>query len=289
MKNKDFCIVILTHGRPEKVHTYRALMNAGCKYPIYLIIDNEDKTAAEYYKIFGREKVIMFDKLKISKTFDTADNFDNRKTIVYARNASFDIVEKLGYKYFLQLDDDYTEFRYKFNNNNIYTDKTIHQNIDKIFDLTLRYYKSIPAKTISYSQGGDFIGGAKSPSNTNVTSIRIRRKAMNTFFLSVDRRFNFLGRINEDVNTYTNLGSKGGLIFQINKIAINQPTTQSNSGGMTETYLDGGTYLKSFYTVIFSPSCTVVSLLNSKNPRLHHKINWNNAVPKIINESYKKP
>ena len=77
-------------------------------------------------------------------------------------------------------------------------------------------------------------------------------------------------------------------MFQINNLAINQPITQTNSGGLTEFYLDGGTYLKSFYTVIFSPSCTKVSLMGSVNPRLHHKVSWNNAVPKIISENYKK-
>ena len=51
----------------------------------------------------------MFDKLEISKKFDEFDNFDDRRAIVYARNASFEIAKKLGLKYFLQLDDDYEE------------------------------------------------------------------------------------------------------------------------------------------------------------------------------------
>lgn len=285
MKNKDFCIFILTHGRANKVLTYNTLIKAGCKYPIYIVIDNEDKTANEYYENFGKDKVIMFDKLKVSKTFDQADNFDNRKCIVYARNVCFDLAEDLGYKYFLQLDDDYTDFRYKYNEESIYGDWTIKKDIDKVFDITLDFYKSTNFLTISYSQGGDFIGGKN---GSGAEKMYIKRKAMNTFFCSTERRFKFQGRINEDVNTYTNLGSKGNLIGQINNIAINQLTTQTNSGGMTDMYLDGGTYLKSFYTVIFSPSCTKISLMGAVNPRLHHKISWNNAVPKIISENLKK-
>ena len=35
------------------------------------------------------------------------------KTIVYARNASFEIAKKLGIKNFIQLDDDYNTFQLK--------------------------------------------------------------------------------------------------------------------------------------------------------------------------------
>lgn len=283
--NKDFCIFILTHGRPDHVITFNTLKKAGCTYPIYFIIDNEDKTADKYYKNFGRENVIMFDKLAISKTFDTGDNFDNRKCIVYARNACFDIAKELGYTYFLELDDDYENFRYKFNENREFGCFILHKGLDKIFKVVLNYYKSINAKTISFSQGGDYIGGGSGQSGT---AIRIKRKAMNTFFCSIRRPFNFIGRINEDVNTYVRNGSKGDLIFQINNFAVWQADTQSSLGGMTETYTDGGTYLKSFYTVMYSPSCTTIGLMGTVNPKLHHKIHWNNAVPKIVSEDLKK-
>lgn len=284
-KNKDFCIFILTHGRPNKVLTYKILLKYKCTYPIYFIIDNEDSKAEEYYKNFGKDKVIMFDKKEIGKTFDNADNFDNRKCIVYARNACFKIAKDLGYKYFLELDDDYTDFRYKFDSDNNYVGIKEPKNIDKIFDIILDYLKSSPITTIAFAQGGDFIGGGESGISD---SVKIKRKAMNSFFCSLDKPFTFIGRINEDVNSYVYLGSKGKLFFQINNFALQQLTTQSNSGGMTETYLDGGTYVKSFYTVIFSPSCTKIWLMGAVNPRLHHKISWNNAVPKILSEDLKK-
>jgi len=285
MAKNDFCIFILSHGRANKVLTYNSLKKAGCKIPIYIIIDNEDKTANEYYNNFGMDNVIMFDKLAISKTFDTGDNFNNRKCIVYSRNACFEIAKKLGYTYFLELDDHYTHFGYRFNAKGKYSEKTIHQNIDSVFYHVLNFYKKIPALTISLSQSGDYVGGKN---GSYVDSIKIKRKAMNSFFCSTERPFQFIGRINEDVNTYTKIGSMGGLIFQINNVCLYQLQTQSNSGGMTETYLDGGTYLKSFYTVMYSPSCTKINLMGYKNMRLHHKINWNTAVPKIISEDLKK-
>ena len=78
-------------------------------------------------------------------------------------------------------------------------------------------------------------------------------------------------------------------LFQtIADIRLEQLDTQSNTGGLTEFYLDGGTYVKSFYTVLFSPSCAVINLMGNKHKRLHHRIKWNNAIPVILEEKYKK-
>ena len=112
--NDSFCVFILTHGRPNRVLTYDTLMRQGYTGPLYLIVDNEDETINEYKQKFGEDRVIVFDKLSVSKTFDTGDNFDDRRTIVFARNACFEIAKELGYTYFLELDDDYKIFCYKF-------------------------------------------------------------------------------------------------------------------------------------------------------------------------------
>lgn len=38
------------------------------------------------------------------------DNFNEHRAILYARNESFRIARELGLTYFLQLDDDYSDF-----------------------------------------------------------------------------------------------------------------------------------------------------------------------------------
>ncbi|EFI4081186.1 TPA: hypothetical protein J5F60_004390 [Escherichia coli] len=40
----DFCVFILTHGRPDKVLTYRTLRRAGYTGKIFIVVDDEDKT-----------------------------------------------------------------------------------------------------------------------------------------------------------------------------------------------------------------------------------------------------
>ena len=279
---KDFCVFILTHGRPNKVYTYDTLKKCHYTGDVYLVIDNEDKTANEYYEKFDKQ-VLMFDKLETSKTFDTADTSEDRRAIVYARNVCFKLAKELGYKYFLELDDDYTEFRFRKEVNGIL--RSIYmRHIDKVFNAMINFLEKSNAITIAMAQTGDFIGGTDS----NVFKRKLARKAMNSFFCSVDRPFKFLGRINEDVNTYTCLGRQGKLLFTTAEATLDQLATQQNSGGMTELYLDSGTYVKSFYTIIFSPSCTKLGLMGVNNKRIHHKILWEYCTPKILNEKYKK-
>lgn len=284
MENNDFCVFILTHGRPGKVLTFKTLRDNGYTGPIKLIIDNEDKTSEEYYERFGKENVIMFDKKEIAKTFDEFDNFDDRRAIIYARNACFDIAKELGYKYFLQLDDDYTAFKYRVNHLEEHPAScpNIRKTLGKAIHAVLEYYKSIPVASIALSQGGDWFGG---DSNFGKTP---KRKAMNTFFCSTDRPFKFVGRINEDVNTYTWYQGQGNVFFTIPLIQMDQMQTQKTKGGMTDIYLTSGTYIKSFYTVLCSPSCTEINLMGRTNRRLHHVISWDNAVPCIIDERHKK-
>jgi hypothetical protein len=284
MKIKDFCIFILSHGRADNITTYKTLKKAGYNGDVYIVIDNEDDTSEQYYEKYG-DKVLMFNKLEVSKTFDEADNFDNRKSIVYARNVCFDLAKKMNYTYFMQLDDDYSAFEYRVYNTSKCKPKKIRKNINYLLELILKFYKKTNAKSIAIAQGGDFIGGNQ---NSNAKNPKLKRKCMNTFVCSTERPFKFVGRINEDVNTYTYKASKGDLFFTIPYASIVQKTTQSNKGGMTDIYIDNGTYVKSFYSVMFHPSSVKVGLMGDTNKRLHHKVNWNNTAPKILNEQYKK-
>lgn len=281
---ENFCIFILTHGRPYSMHTYDALKRQGYTGKIYIIIDDEDSRQDEYYKIY-KEQVIVFSKKEMAEVIDVGDNFDDRRAVVYARNACFTIAKSLGMEYFLVLDDDYSTFSYKVIINNIFTDRVI-KNLDKMFFILLNYYKNIEAKSIAMAQGGDYIGGNKSGRWEH--GFYPLRKCMNTFFCSTSRPFQFVGKINEDVNTYVVAGSRGELFFTIPDVKISQQTTQASNAGLTDIYLDSGTYVKSFYTVLYAPSCVKISVMGAHYYRIHHRISWKHAVPVILHEKYKK-
>lgn len=281
---KDFAAFILTNGRPDRVFTYEALRKGGYSGPIFLVVDDLDKTGDKYVERYGAE-VVVFDKKKIARTFDAGDNFGDYRAIIYARNASFEIAKKLGFRYFVQLDDDYRHFQFRFGQDLEYRPRIIKDCLDEIFVALLEFYVRSGAASLAIAQGGDFIGG---PSSALAERVQLKRKCMNSFICSVDRPFKFVGRINEDVNAYTRLASTGLLLFTTNQLTLEQMQTQSNPGGMSETYLESGTYLKSFYTVMYHPSSVTVGLLQDRTFRLHHKVVWKNTVPKILSESFRK-
>lgn len=279
----EFAAFILTNGRPDRVFTYDTLRRCGYTGRIVLLVDDLDKTKDQYLEKYG-DQVFVFDKRAIAATFDQGDNFNDMRAIIYARNASFEVAKALGIRYFIQLDDDYRNFQFRFNDCLDYRPRVV-RTLDHIFAALVRFFISSGVHSLAVAQGGDFIGGEGSP---RAQKIQPMRKAMNSFVCSTDRPFKFVGRINEDVNTYTHLASKGLLLLSTNQVTIEQTMTQSNAGGMTELYRDSGTYVKSFYSVMYQPSSVRVRMMHSKFSRLHHSVDWRTTVPLILPETVKK-
>ena len=285
MRNKDFAVFILSYGRADKVFTYDILRKCGYTGKIYLLCSTDDTTLHKYRELYG-DDVIVFDKSDYKGTFDIGDNFDQDNVVVYARNANFDIAKNLGLTHFLQLDDDYVNFQYKIPKPDILDSKR-PKDFDKIFDLYIDILKTTPTTSIAFAQGGDFIGGKDNAFFWRHTDGR-KRKLMNCFFNAVDKPYKFYGRINEDVNCYVHNG-KNGMIFLTHPfMSMVQPQTQTNSGGLTEFYLNNGTYVKSFYTLLFNPSAVEIRTMGHVHRRLHHSIKWKQALPQIIPQEYKK-
>ena len=283
MKNNSFAVLILSHGRANNVITIKTLRDIGYTGKIYMVIDDEDNQKEDYMKLKDVEKVIVFNKTEEMKHTDTADNFKDHRLVVYARNKCHDIAKNLKLKYFLELDDDYTGFGIRYDDNGKLKRRNI-RNADKLFDEMIEFLEKSKALTVAFAQGGDYIGGVGS----KVWNDRLSRKAMNCFFCKTDRPFKFSGSTNEDVNAYITYGNKGQLMFTIADVCMDQLQTQSNSGGLTDIYLDNGTYVKSFYSVIHQPQCARISSMGNKFRRIHHKILWKYCTPKILNEKYKK-
>lgn len=160
---------------------------------------------------FG-EQVLVFSKADIASRFDEADNFCDRRSIFTpvmpvstwqnwsGVNTSFSSMMIITSSSFVDRNYDQAYFPIR--------------KLDAILSEMLAYYESIPALSIAMSQGGDFLG------DNGGHASWVKRKAMNSFICSVDRPFSFMGRINEDVNTYTNLGRCGELFMTIGAVQL---------------------------------------------------------------------
>ena len=283
MRN-DFAVFILSHGRAYNVLTARTLHLYGYTGKYYIIIDNEDDQADAYYSFYGRDKVIMFDKKAVGETFDIMDNFTGREVPTFARNAVYDIAKELGLKYFLEADDDLTCFRHRYLDENGKLCTKYITDLDSVIEKYLEYMDNTNITVLAFAQTGDLIGGP----NSKLYSEVYRRKAMQGFFVRVSDRIEYIGRFNDDVNAYVEYGKRGYLFLTYRDIVMDTAETQKRSGGISNMYLRYGTYVKSFYSVILCPSSVYVAMMGMNNRRIHHMIDWETCVPKIISEEFRK-
>ena len=281
MNNSDYAVIIPTHGRYDRVFTIDSLRKSGYTGYIYLLCDDEDKQLEQYKEKYG-DKVIVFSKDEYIGKFDKMDNFGNKACVVYARNAMWDIAKKIGLKYFAVADDDYVAFQKRITKDGGYYGKMIKNNLDDVFNSYIDFLITSKVDTVCFAQGGDFIGGKDN--NKVANGFKVSRKMMNLYFFDVDKPIEFKGTINEDLTSSVTEGRTGRIILTSLMNSIDQNETQAQAGGLTEIYLELGTYVKSFYSVIAAPSCVKVALMGRTQTRIHHQVTWKNAVPKIIRE-----
>jgi len=283
----DFAAFILTHGRPDRVITYNTLRKCGYTGRIFLVVDDEDKALPEYRKRYGAE-VLTFNKRDSLRIVDDGINDDDFRSPLYARNVCFELAREQGCAWFVQLDDDYVSFRFRFRRDLTPNPGTSPvQNMDPVMAALIDFCEESGAASVAISQGGDWIGGAD-----GVPTPRIRRKVMNFFIFSVESPFRFMAKLNDDVTSYVVNGRKGQLCCTVMQLSLDQGQTQANPGGLTEIYLENGTYVKSFYSIMYAPSCVKVSAMSDNreggHSRFHHDIDWPRTVPCILREEHRK-
>lgn len=285
MVRNDFAVLILTHGRADEMLTLDTLRKMNFTGRWYMVVDNEDDQVLRYREKFGSEHVVVFDKAAVAEWTDAGDNFPGRTAILWARNASFQIARDLGLTYFQMMDDDFAEVQLKYTNQD--RTRLLARQLkcyDDCVEMAINFLDATGALSVAFGQGGDWIGGI----GNQFAEAPVSRKCMNTFICRADRPFKFAGRMNEDVSTYVLNGMRGGLMFSIMPIAVLPPPTQSIAGGMTDEYKDSGTYVKTFYSVMYAPSAVKVGTMKRYCARVHHSLSWRNIAAKILDPKYKK-
>jgi hypothetical protein len=284
MRN-DFCAFILTHQRPEEVITYRTLRASGYTGAIRLVVDDEDPRLQDYKQRYGDE-VLVFNKAGQDDKLDPGDNFPKRNSVLWARSVIHELAQQNGFNFFIELDDDYHGWYHRYRGSMEYESHRMRR-LDEVFECMIEFLQVSNAITVCMAQGGDYIGGKK-------PRVGLTRKAMNTFVCDARKPFSFFGRGNDDVSMYCLNSLRGLLTFTIMRIMISQSTTQKAAGGLTDFYREVGTYIKSFYSVMFVPSAVRISTLTGNRlnadsqPRIHHAINWNAVAPKILKETVRR-
>lgn len=281
MESKDFAVFILSHGRADTISTYKALRDGGYTGRTYVVIDNEDDQEDLYRQKFG-DDIIQFDKRDYLEKTDLGDLDTDRRIGVFARNFIQDEAKRLGYKFHLQLDDDVHGFTYRFAQGKVL--RALHcSHLDEVFSGMVEYMKETPITSLSFALSAYNMGGVDGSIKEGMT-----RKTMTTFLMRADDVQYFHMRMNDDITTSLINGMRGKLYYSYLPIEVEVDKTQVKAGGMTDIYQKNGTYRKSFYSVMCCPSCVKVSAMGITDYRIHHTISWNNAVPKLLSERWRK-
>ena len=273
-------VYIVTHNRPEfcKKNTVKTLQDCGFTGKIVYILDDEDESIEEYKKMPGEVEIFSKKEMSVRKDFDILLPHTGNiyKAVLYARQACFDIARRRGDRYFCVMDDDYCYIIGRMRMGQKTLDLKKLHNIDILMNLSYDLLKTTNASVVAWSQTGDTL--------TNKVRYTNLRKAMNIFFFDVERPYTFIGAINEDTTAYVNEGRMGKLILTIPFILVQQAPTQSKKGGLTDIYKGFGTYVKSFCSVVVSPSAVLINRMGETKDtyRIHHNVKWEHCSPRIL-------
>lgn len=225
MRN-DFAVFIITHGRAEKQLSYESIRRCGYTGKIYLVIDDMDEQAEKYKTLYGDE-VIIFEKEKYWLCTDTANNQKVMSVCVYARNACFDIAEKLGLRFFCVLDDDITGFGFKMLVGGKLTSMKARK-LDTVLQDLIGIIEKTDVKSLGMCAEGWFAGGAQN----EIVRAGLKDAICSVFIHATCKRIEYVGTTFEDIVTHMLERQKGAAMFSVSNIYYTSKPVGSNEGGV---------------------------------------------------------
>ena len=245
----ECAIFILSNGRPDKVKTYDYLKTS-FSGDVYILCDDQDETLPAYKDKFG-SKVIVFDKDEWVKKSDPMDNFNSKKSVLYARNAVFEIAAAMGYRYFAMADDDIKDLQFRYEQDGKLLAKPV-SNLDKVIDYIVQLMSATAISYFSFGTDKNFIGGVQ---NRNFQK-KVIDKVYNFIICKSGQQHSYKGIMNEDeIHNVISL-STGVLLKSLTAIQIvMEPVGKGETGGNSETYKENGyySYTRNFYPIIACP------------------------------------
>lgn len=277
MNKKINTVYIISKGRPQ---CRTAVTLNKMKYPgeWYIVCGNNDDTISEYQRIWGKEKILIFDWYKEVVNSNLLDNFgvDTMSSgAVPVRNATRKISEARGELRHWQFDDDYVSFRH--------INKTYTSNVSmsgKLFEKEL-YNLAEYAYNSDFANIGFCLGNESFPN----VSRKAGRRVFNAHNLpSIKDKFvEWRGRMNDDLINAIDVFNKGKIEMSFRFMNLTLAATQSEDGGNTDIYKLSGTVRKTAYAILIAPSAVRLVI---KFGRYHHHVNWDKITPRIISNKY---
>lgn len=267
-------VYIISKGRPQ-CHTARTLERIEYPGEWFIVCGNNDETLEDYLRIWGQERVLVFDWYEQVKATDAMDGFgfdDMASGACPVRNAAAELSRMRGERRHWQLDDDYTGFQV-FDGKTGKRPRCGGEQLAEAMERIARFADEcglancgFPPSTIETD--GDM-------------ALTCGKRVFNAHNLPSGGELfeQWRGRLNDDLINAINVWRHGKVELTLKCLAMNMPKTQSEGGGLTELYKAEGTVRKTAYAIMAAPG--QVKLVE-RFGRYHHKADWRHIAPKII-------
>lgn len=265
-------VYIISKGRP-RCRTARTLEKMGYPGEWFIVCGSNDETIDDYRRNWG-DHVIEFDWYDEITRTDPLDNFgfeDMASGACPARNATRRISRDRGELRHWQFDDDYTAFKRV---NSACTKNVPFEDGGDFEEWLLRL------ATLGLDAGLKNIGFPPASEAFPYLGLTFGKRVFNAHNMPSDDLFEpWVARMNDDTINAINVYRHGGFEMSLRCMSMNMPPTQSESGGLTDIYKAEGTVRKSAYPVLLAPNAAKLVI---KFGRYHHKVDWQQLVPKVL-------
>ena len=136
--SKDFAIFILSHNRAHKIDTLKMVMKSNYKWAWFVVISVDNTQIEQYKEIVPKENLLIFDKHDIEVDMMKSTNGEVFGAATYARNFILNYASE-RYKYFLMIDDDISDVRFKMDVDGKTKDKLATNCLSEILEGIVEY------------------------------------------------------------------------------------------------------------------------------------------------------
>lgn len=277
----DFVIFICTHGRPDRQHTYDTLKRAGYTGKIVFVVDDEDDSVSELRKNFPDDIIMRFCKQYILEKSPTVSQIPNRKTILYAKNACEEFAQAMKLDSFVIADDDITNFRYRYIENESVKSSDCISQFDKIIDIYNEFMLSNNLIAVGFGIAQYYFSGVDCMTE-NLWKWRV---PYNFVFRNASKEILWQSDYGEDIVTAITYADKGEYMMCCPNVQQTIKPLGKMDDGMAEVYRSISSFKLAEYGFVYHPSA---------EPPKYYKDHWmswikrDNAFPKLISSNYKK-
>lgn len=283
--NNDFAVFIISYSRPNKQHTLKSLLDRSYIGQWYIVLDDTDPTIQEYIDNFGAENIIVFDKNHYINTVDTAMLVPYYSAALYARSAVEDIAHDLGYKAFILLDDDITDFSIRYPDNDKLR-RLSKFDINLVFNSIVEFMFESDATMVGATHPGMFFSGIKMFEPSTISSLINTSLPYNVMFRNVKHPMNWVSAYGEDDITANNNTTVGNKILTVPFLQFTVvPNKSKAKGGMYRTYNDNDSFDLMFRIYMQSP--TSVNIVYKQDGFGTRRLR-NNMCPRILSKEFVK-